>query len=285
LDWVHQLMTTAREEGLSFVPFPQRIRINASLGTSIVEWEGCAWEITDWMPGKADFHAQPTNKRLENVLKALAKLHRVWREHRFLRPKREGPCPAIARRLQAIGDFHLCRESLSNIRFDHLPSVLQDLCQKAIRILPFWMEYAQSPLQNANRSRVLLQYCLCDIWHDHVLFEGNKVRGIIDYGGVKIDHISVDLARLLGSLIPDQPDRVREALRMYQAFSKEETDWYELVDLLDWTGVVIGVFNWVRWLGIEKRKFDNLELVSKRMSHLQERLQRLAIRLRISIPR
>ena len=43
--------------------------------------------------------------------------------------------------------------------------------------------------------------CIGDVWHDHILFEGDAVTGMIDFAAAKVDHVAADLARLLG-----QPD-------------------------------------------------------------------------------
>src|SRR5947209_4161414 len=53
LEEIHRLMGAARAAGLAFVPavFP------AADGRSWVADAGRLWELTAWMPGRADFHA------------------------------------------------------------------------------------------------------------------------------------------------------------------------------------------------------------------------------------
>ena len=57
---------------------------------------------------------------------------------------------------------------------------------------------------------------MCDLWHDHILFTGNAVTGLIDFGSVKEDHVAVDLARLLGSMIGDDAAIWEVGLSAYQ---------------------------------------------------------------------
>src|SRR4051812_11338388 len=53
LDYLHALMTTARQDGLDFVP-----RVETTLdGSTRVEHGGRWWELIEWRPGRADFRA------------------------------------------------------------------------------------------------------------------------------------------------------------------------------------------------------------------------------------
>ena len=97
----------------------------------------------------------------------------------------------------------------------------------------------------AWRSAVL-QPCLCDVWHDHVLFEGDAVTGLVDYGGVKVDNVATDLARLLGSLAGDDPVLRDAGLRAYSRLRPLSLAEEALVPVLDRTGTLLGIANWLR---------------------------------------
>src|SRR5262249_11267488 len=94
---IHQLMRFARGAGLTFVPTVWFTPDRASL----IEHTGRLWDLTQWMPGRADFRDEPTARRLEAALTALASLHNVW--SRAFRS--EGPCPAVQRRLQSYQEW------------------------------------------------------------------------------------------------------------------------------------------------------------------------------------
>jgi Ser/Thr protein kinase RdoA (MazF antagonist) len=117
---------------------------------------------------------------------------------------------------------------------------------------------------------VPLQPCLCDVWHDHVLFEGAAVSGIVDYGSVKMDHVAVDLARLLGSL----SDGGRELLDAYDRVRPLSSEERELIAVLEETGTIIGAANWLRWLYRDGTRYDDLDGVAQRLGSLVTRLQR-----------
>src|SRR5258708_31355678 len=61
-------------------------------------------------------------------------------------------------------------------------------------------EQAMKQLTPWLNRKVLLHYCLGDVWSAHVLFTGDEVMGLIDYGGMPLDHPAQDLARLFGSM-------------------------------------------------------------------------------------
>src|SRR5437667_3239310 len=60
LQGIHQLMKLAAAAGLSFIPAV----IPSHPGVTWREHAGRFWELTTWMPGKADFHAHPSPARL-----------------------------------------------------------------------------------------------------------------------------------------------------------------------------------------------------------------------------
>jgi Ser/Thr protein kinase RdoA (MazF antagonist) len=126
----------------------------------------------------------------------------------------------------------------------------------------------------AWRDRALpLQPCLCDIWHDHVLFEGDTVSGIIDYGSVKPDHISVDLARLLGSMAGEDMRLRSHGLEAYSRNRTLSPDEEALVTVLDRTGTLVGMCNWLLWLYRGGKPVDNMEAATARLATLVRRAE------------
>ncbi|MFO0848912.1 MAG: phosphotransferase [Gemmataceae bacterium] len=122
---------------------------------------------------------------------------------------------------------------------------------------------------------VELQPCLCDIWHDHVQFTGDAVSGVIDYGAMKVDHPAVDLARLLGDLVGDDPERVRFGVEAYRQAGGSPAVTVELVELLDRTGLVGAVVNWVRRLTDRAAPPADPTAATARLGRLLDRLDRV----------
>src|ERR1700677_4178466 len=72
LAFVHEKMALAHP--LHFVP-----RASPSRGGALaVTRANRLWDLTAWMPGKADFDANPSTARIERACAALAALHQKW---------------------------------------------------------------------------------------------------------------------------------------------------------------------------------------------------------------
>ena len=229
---IHRLMTDARlRAGLGFVAAV----VPALSGDTVVEHAGHVWDVTAWMPGAADYHASPTDAKLTAACAALAVLHRAWAPP----ARRLAPCPGVAHRLAVFADFAghaLDRTSASA------------LVRRALALLPAHAAAAEAALRPWADRPVPVQPCLCDVWHDHVLFTGDAVTGLIDFGEVKPDHPAVDLARLLGDLTGDDDVKFRLGLDAYRAAGGPVEVDEEFVRLLDRTGVVCAVVHWVKEL-------------------------------------
>jgi thiamine kinase-like enzyme len=70
------------------------------------------------------------------------------------------------------------------------------LLQTAYDIVTSKVSFLQSQLRHHSKTFVMIHPCFTDIHRDHVLFDGDRLTGIIDFGAVKLDHPACDLARL-----------------------------------------------------------------------------------------
>lgn len=264
----HRLMTLARQHGLSFVP-----AVLATLeGVTGVEHAGRLWELTEWMPGCADFHASPSPRRLEAACTALAQLHATWRGT----PSETAVCPAVRRRLGFVADWHrLVRSGWHPLAVAERGDLLFPLLERAWQRLPNALERVPHRLQRWTTISHCLQPCLCDPWHAHLLFAGDRLTGLLDYGSVKVDRVAVDLARMLGSLVGSDPAAWQVGLQAYRRIAPLEADEEELAHALDETGIIVGVANWLCWLYEEKRRFPDRSAVARRFAELVERLETL----------
>jgi Ser/Thr protein kinase RdoA (MazF antagonist) len=261
---IHRLMRQARDSDLLFVP---AIHFTHT-GQSLVEHAERLWDLTAWMPGRADFHLRPEPARLEAASLALARLHRTWA---LVSPER-GPSPGIERRLGCTREWSLLIQSGWEPRLA-ADNPLHPWVQRAWSLVRRWIDSLPHLLAPWAERPLPLQPCLCDIWHDHVLFEGNTVTGLIDFDGTKIDHVAVDLARLLGSMVGGASEPWAAALRAYARVCRLSLDDQALASVLDRTGTLVGLVNWLQWLCREGRTFDHPEAALRRLSVLVERVE------------
>jgi Ser/Thr protein kinase RdoA (MazF antagonist) len=123
-----------------------------------------------------------------------------------------------------------------------------------------------------------LQYRLGDVHHDHVLFVGDDVTGVVDFGAVDFDAPAGDVARLLGSLVGDDRERRRVALAAYESVRPMRELEREAVAFFDTSGSVVSAAHWLEWLWPRDPK--QAPAIADRTAAL-DRLARLVERLRV----
>jgi Ser/Thr protein kinase RdoA (MazF antagonist) len=268
LDHIHRLMTQARDAGLMFVP---RLERTAELSSS-VEHRGRWWELAEWLPGRADYHERRSAARLEAACAALARLHLVWDS------RSTGTCPAVGRRREALRSWRdLRKDGWDALVVAPQNDPLRPLSERAAAVLARWLGSVPAWLAPWTGARWQLQPCLCDVWHDHLLFEDDRLTGLVDYGSVKPDHVAADLARLLGSLVEDGDDGWRVGLAAYRSVRRLSGEEADLARALDRSGTVLGVANWLRWLYADRRTFDDRDAVARRLGALVARVERWTV--------
>ncbi len=247
-----RLLRHARKTGLAFLPTI----------SDHVEHAERLWDLADWMPGTADFHAQPSPGRLRAVCVALARLHVVWAEF----ASTPQPCPAVIRRLILARQW--LGKAIPNVPgLERAREIVDKHIPDLLRLLEPWRSVPMPA-----------QPCVCDVWHDHILFTSNDVTGLIDFGAIKIDNVAVDLARLLGSLVGDDSAELGSGLDAYAQIRPLSETERTLVRVLDRTGVVLGLANWLRRLFQNGPEYRNRTAVARRMEQLILRAEKWARR-------
>jgi homoserine kinase type II len=265
LGTIHRAMNALAE-----LPFIPQLYSTMDEQTWVEAGDETLWEVTSWLPGQADFHQRPTSARLFAAMRALAQVHER------LRPAKPayGPCPAVRRLLRALRGWRDLSQSGWVPDFSlPRPEGIADLARRAWNALSVGAYSVEFSLVEWEPRVMPLQLCLCDIWHDHVLFDQDTVTGVIDFGAVKVDCVAVDLARLLGSMIPDEIERMRDALTVYSKIHPVNDQVLKLAEAIDRAGSFVGLTNWLRWLYLEKRSYGEVAGVAQRMTALLKRVE------------
>jgi Ser/Thr protein kinase RdoA (MazF antagonist) len=264
LRFIHGVLEFA---GIQCDVVPRLLRTPA--GETAVTYDGHRWELTSWLPGVADFHQRPTPARLSAAMQALARVHQALE----LFPTRmtgAATSPGLRERLQRLDELTRLLPELKS----HLVNAPAELRKRGLAIVAYFerqQSNVRTQLQLAAPLPVPLQPCLRDVWHDHVLFTGDEVTGIVDFDAVRIDTLAGDVARLLGSLVGDDAEQRAAGLIAYEAARPLSVDERGLIEVFDRSSLLMSGMNWLVWLLIDRRQFDEPARVYDRLDELLAR--------------
>ena len=280
LEFIQAVLWHVDQEGFRLAPLPLETRTHAGY----VRHAEHLWELTPWMPGVANYTTSPSPAKLRAALVALGEFHRAAAA--FPLPV-SGlvASPGVGRRLDQLqtlmsGEHETLQQAVTHAAANEPAG--DELTLAALRLLELFPRAAPevlAMLRQASRIKAPLQPCVCDIWHDHVLFEGEQVSGLIDFGAMRAETVAADVARLLGSLVGDEPAGWKAGLAAYESVRPLSEAEAVLVSALDQSGVLLGGVNWLRWIYVEGRKFEDRAAVLARLAHLATRLGELVGRI------
>jgi Ser/Thr protein kinase RdoA (MazF antagonist) len=280
---LHRLVNHVRSCGVAEVPVP----IATTQGTTFFEHDGNVWQLEPWMSGTADFAALPNRARLRAALQCLSRWHLAAAQFRPHNAERtwfscdtSGPSPGLAERFEKIGRWDESACAILRQRLDASP--WKEFAELGHEILNGFSPTAHRiavTLRIGLAARVPLQPCLRDVWHDHVLFTGDAVTGLIDAHAARSDSVVTDVARLLGSLAGDDRSVWDAGLDAYQQVRSLSPAELALVEVFDQTGVLLSGMTWLEWHCLDGRTFDDREKVIARLRTIVDRLKNLALRL------
>lgn len=276
--WIHRQLSGAHSRGCKFIPVP----VISCGQESLVEHQDYLWQLEPWMPGKADFHSNPTIPRLTAAMTTLAQFHNAVRGFGV----RQQPSPGIETRLRRLAELH---DEKGPTRLFHQIQRVTQSCSDlpefkgpASHILDRF-QFLALPifrrLRHAKSISVPTQTVIGDIWHDHVLFSKDTVSGLVDFGAMRMDTPACDIARLLGSLVNDQYDQRSEGLKAWETSCSLSAEERALIEIFDQTTTLISGINWLQWLFLEHRKFENLEIILQRLDSIARRMDFMASNL------
>ncbi len=275
LQFIHDVLRHVSERGFSLVPVPFATR--RSEPPTFVACQGHLWELTPWLPGNAGYHDQPNRAKLLASMKTLAHFHLAASDFPVAERQRQ-PSPGIMRRQETLrrwqsNDITRLAASLNAIDDSSLRPIAADILRHFERTA----SSLSLQLLQATTISVRLQPVIRDVWDQHILFEGDAVSGLIDFGAMRIDNVSTDIARLLGSLARDNEDDWQAGLDAYQQLRPLSSDEKQLIGTFDLSIVLLSGLNWLRWLYLENRVFPDKDAVFFRLQAILERLRCVAI--------
>jgi len=236
-----------------------------------------------WMPGRADFHAHPSEDRLKSAMHWLARLHLAT--PRFLPDPaaREwfqsfpaSPSPAVSERLSLIHSWNPERIAAHRSQIPRIPD--QRFHTPLLGFLDQYPRHAPgiaTELQLATRLSVPLFPSLRDLWHDHLLFTGEQLSAVIDPAHCRTESAPSDLSRLLGSLFPLEKNSWDRALEFYTSLRPLTPDEYQLLEVLDRSQILLSGLHWVERLTTDSPLPSDPTSLANRLETLHKRLDTL----------
>jgi homoserine kinase type II len=271
LQFMQAVLWHVRQEGFTLAPVPLETTNHAGF----VRHEGHLWDLTPWMPGRADYAAAPSDDRLRAAVRALAQFHVA--ADTFPLPERgPGPAPGIVERLAAArglrsGGLDRLRQAVAG----HPRPELDDRAGRLLDLAPVALRRVLPLLARGAEQRVPWQPCIRDIWHDHVLFQKDQVSGIVDFGALRTECVVADVSRLLGSLAGNDSLAWQVGLAAYSAVRRLSPAEAQLVSAYDESSVLLSGMNWLTWVYVERREFNDWQAVAARLDANLSRLAQL----------
>ncbi len=266
LAMIHGWLRRAVHSGCAFVPLPRA----TSQGTTWIERRHELWEITPWMPGRPDFASNPTPERLRSVVDHVAQLHLAWQTDVHAKRVACYDVTELVRRLRSAWNrLSVFPQSDGPVHDDELSA---RMC---------WIRELASPIAGQIINRVAtvdslnvpMQPIHGDLWHDHLLLQGDHLTGIIDYGAARVGPRVADIARLLGSLCGTDPTRWSQAVTLYRHQVDLSEPELQLLDLIRVSEPLLSASNWAKWIEEDRIQFESRETVLARLDSITQRLQ------------
>ncbi len=251
----------ARAAHLPFIPEV----LPGAGGTTAVAADGRLWDCSRWMPGAPRRH--PTAAELAAACTAVARLHRAWAADAG-----RGPCPGVLNRLRILAET----EPLVRGGPAALPAVnprLDPLLRRAVAAAARLAPAAARALEPWARRPLALRPCVRDLRGEHVLYDGGRVTGLVDFGAAAVDHPAVDLARFLGDAAEEGASAA--ALGAYRAAGGADVA-DDFVRLLAHTGNVCAALGWVVRVVVRREPAGPADAVAARLAGVLDRLDRIA---------
>ena len=265
LERIHRWLAETRD--LGFVPVP----ISAMDGRTLQEHAGLLWEVCPWHSGRADMSCPPPRPRLRAGFTALAAFHQVLARHQV-----RGPSPGLRARLHELNSLTLGGFDVMESAIDRAPAGSGRAPAR------YWLNLARraaprviTPLRRASARVVALQPCLRDARPEHLLFRGERVTGLVDFGAMAIESVAADLARLLAEWVGADRSARADALDAYSAVRSLDEAESGLLKVFEDSADLLGGGHWARWHFVEGRVFNDPEAVLQGLERGADRAARL----------
>lgn len=257
---------------LGFVPIP----IRGLDGRTVQECGGSLWELAPWLPGVQASRLPVTISRFRAGFAALAAFHQCLALESV-----RGPSPGLRARLFEIEGW--CQQG-----FEKLAEALARSPDDRRRALAAqWLQLAEStapPILHALRRAAALEFaiqpCLRDVRPEHILFDNDRVSGLVDFGAMAMECVAGDLARLLTEWPGSDRNTRADALNAYASIRRLEVNDSSVIEAFASSSALLGAGHWARWHFLDERPFADPSAIEEGLERGLSRLHGLLAELR-----
>ncbi|HEY2837908.1 MAG TPA: phosphotransferase [Pirellulales bacterium] len=266
LEFIQAVLWHVTQEGFRPVPLP----LETMTHHGYVRHEGRLWQLEPWLEGEHDHDTPTSAARLRSAMATLARFHRAAASFP-LDVDEACPSPGIAERTQQFRELVERGHARLRKAVSDTPTPHDVAAWRLLHLFLLACPRVEMLLQQANFSAPI-QPCIRDVRRDSILFDGDVVSGLLDFGAMRGEHVSADVARLLGSLVEDDPVGWAIGLSAYASVRPLTEAEAMLITAFDASGVLLGGMNWLTWLYLEDRSFEDEAAVAARLDYFVRRL-------------
>lgn len=264
LEQIHDWLFEAAS--LAFVPAPVRCLD----GGTVVERACRLWDLSPWMPGAAELASRPNLARVRAGFAALAAFHLSLERHLIA-----SVSPGVLSRLNELDWWRATGfEAILARIATGPPDRLGALASRWVILARSAAPLVRSRLEAAKSLVVGTQPCLRDARPEHLLFEGDRLTGLVDFGAMGMETVAADLARLSSEWLGVDRESRAEALTAYTTVRTLTAVETALMPIFEDSAALLSGARWVGWHFIEERRFEDPLAVVNGLQRGVDRLER-----------
>lgn len=221
-----------------------------------IDRSGRCWELMPWLPGSASLQS-PTSGQAASALDAVGQVHRELALEGSVRVSSGAHARIEFLNALQAREMREFEAELSRRPPDDNPEGFESLARVWVKCSPLKISRALEMLRRQSRRAVWVQPCLRDLRPEHLLFEGDRLSGLVDYGAMDAEAPETDLARLLPAWIGNDPALQRHACLAYQSANPGHVLDEPLLAAFSAANSVLIGGQWMRWILLQRRSFSD----------------------------
>lgn len=268
IDWIHRVLLFARANGCPELVAP----IISNSGRTYLQRQHAFWELNHWVDGEPASQASISDDQIQSAIEFLARFHQATARYHFsfepsnklllIRDRLIHLEKEVSAIDKLIGGQSYVTSSDWEAYKRHAPGLAKDITK-------FILVYCE--------TRLPVQPVIRDIRGEHLYFDGSTLSAVIDFGAMRIDSLACDLSRLLGSFLGDDAAKIQRWLDHFSSRRQLSPMERAIVLPMIHAGVILGIANWLKWILLEKRTFDDPDLVLSRVNSLMQQFKNFLV--------